>query len=160
MKLLVREPGRLVYQLRARDRNSLRGILRLGSQLRRRPPRFTRGPIGFVPPDSDEMLRETALQQQQDSRESALGWLEDPARCVAGKGGFGLTLTEAEAETMLQALNHAKMAFWEALGCPDENAPFHPAISPEIETLQQAKEIANAYIAWWVDSLSGDDPNA
>ena len=159
MKLLVREPGRLVYQLRARDRNSLRGILRLGSQLRRRPPRFTRGPIGFVPPDSDEMLREAALEQQQDSRNSALGWLEDPARCVTGKGGFALTLSEGEAETLLQALNHAKMAVWEALGCPDENAPAQPSINPEIETLQQAKEIANAYIAWWVDSLSGDAPN-
>lgn len=160
MKLLVREPGRLVFQLRARDRNSMRGILRLGAQLRRRPPRFTRGPMGFVPKDSDDMLREAVVQQQLDSRQSALAWLEDPARCVAGKGGFGLTLTEAEAETMLQALNHAKMAFWEALGCPDENAPFPPAVSPEVETLQQAKEVANAYIAWWVESLAGDDPQA
>ncbi len=159
MKLLVREPGRLVFQLRARDRNSLRALLRLGAECRVHPPHFTRGPMGFVPADSDQMLRDAVQQHRVQSRESALGWLEDPARCVAGRGGFGLTLTEAEAETLLQALNGAKLGFWEALGRPD---PEDPPISPgtaHTDALVYASELANAYIACLVDCLASGDTN-
>lgn len=115
--------------------------------------------MGFVPADSDQMLRDAMQQHRVESRDSALGWLEDPARCVAGRGGFGLTLSEAEAETLLQALNGAKMGFWEALGRPD---PEDPPVSPttaHAEALAYASELANAYIGCLVDCLSSDGPN-
>lgn len=158
MKLLSREPGRLVFQLRARDRNSLRGILRMASECRRRPPRITRGPASFMPEDSEEMLREAIGQQRAEVQQGSLAWLEDPARCIPGKGGFGITLSEGEFESLLQALNNAKMAFWEALGCPDEDSPPLDEAQPEIQTLAFAMELSNQYIAHLVDCVS-DDPD-
>jgi hypothetical protein len=156
MKLLSREPGRLVFQLRARDRNSLRGILRMGSECRRRPPRITRGPASFMPEDSEEMLREAIGQQMAEVQQGALAWLEDPARCVAGKGGFGLTLSEGEFEAFLQALNNAKMAFWETLGCPDEDSAPLDETRPEVQAFAFALELSNQYIAHILDCVSGD----
>jgi len=159
MKLLVREAGRLVFQLRARDRNSLRALLRLGAECQVRAPHFTRGPIGSVPPDADQMLKDAIQRHRVESRDSVLGWLEDPMRCVAGRGGYGLTLSEGEAETLLQALNSAKLGFWEALGRPD---PEDPPISPSTahsEALSYAADLANAYIACLVDFLAGGETN-
>jgi hypothetical protein len=156
MKLLSREPGRLVFQLRARDRNSLRGILRMGAECRRRPPRITRGPASFMPEDSEEMLREAIGQQMAEVQQGALALLEDPARCIAGKGGFGLTLSDAEFEALLQSLNNAKMAFWETLGCPDEDSAPLDESRPEIQAMAFALELSNQYIAHILDCVSGD----
>jgi len=156
MKLIAREADRLVFQLRAQDRNSLRGILRMGSECRRRPPRITRGPAAFMPEDSDEMLREAISQQLDEVQQGALALLDDPKRCVAGKGGFGLTLSDAEFESLLQALNNAKMAFWETLGCPDEDSPPLDEARAEVQTLTFALELSNQYIAHILDCVSGD----
>lgn len=155
MKLLSRQPGRLVFQLRSQDRNSLRGLLRLGSECRRSAPRITRGPMECVPDDAEAMLAEALAEQRASDRNSVLAWLEDGGRCQPGKGGFGLTLTEAEFEQLLQALNHAKMSFWESLGCPDPDAPSLAPETPRNQTLAYAIELANLYIGFLVESVAG-----
>lgn len=156
MKLLAREPGRIVLHLTARDRNSLSGLLRMGAACKRQPPRFTRGPTGLVPSDAAELLAQSIAEHRTVVRDGVLGWLEDPARCVPGKGGFGLTLTEAEAEMLLQALTGAKVAFWETLGCPDFESPPWKELTPAIEALLYSMELASAYIALLVEILSGE----
>jgi len=160
MKLLVREPGRLVFQLSAKDRNAIRALLRRGAETGRQPPRITRGPSAFVPQDALELLQAEQAARQQEFHSTVIDWLEQPARCVPGKGGFGLTLSEAEAETLLQALNSVKIGFWEALGSPDfeKGDPLEP--TAENISLFLAIERASHYVACIVLALQGDEPTA
>ncbi len=160
MKLLAREPGRLVFHLSAKDRNAIRALLRRAAEVGRSPSPISRGPLAALPEDAQELLDAERLAEWNRFHTDVATWLDDPARCVAGKGGFGLTLSDADAEILLQALNSAKVGFWEALGSPDlENGD---ELAPTTDNISHlfAIERASLYVATLVIALQGDQPNA
>lgn len=110
-----------------------------------------------MPEDAAEMLVSAMAEQRAESNQSVIAWLEEGNKCVAGKGGYALTLTEGEAETLLQAVNACKVAFWETLGCPESEDPPWDEITPEIEALLFSMELATAYVAMLVEILSGEE---
>jgi hypothetical protein len=92
MKLLVRDPDRLVFHLSAKDRNTIRALLRRAGEVGRNPSPITRGPLNAIPRDSQEILDAERLAEWTRFHTEVSTWLDDPQRCVAGEGGFGLTL--------------------------------------------------------------------
>ncbi len=159
MKLLAREPGRLVFHLSAKDRNAIRALLRRAAEIGRKPSPITRGPSAAIPTDAQELLDAERLAEWNRFHTDVATWLDDPARCVAGTGGFGLTLSETDAEILLQALNSAKVGFWEAIGSP--NLEDGDELEPTAANISQllAIERASHYVATLVLALQGGQSN-
>lgn len=155
MKLLVSEPGRMVVQLTTRERDEMRAVLHGQGRVPRRGPSITRGPGEGLPADATAMLAEQVVGGWESERAGALGLLEDGARCVKGKGGYGLQVTEDEAERLLRALNGARVAFWEALGSPDFEAGERVEGTERNRALVFVMELAGSYVGRWLACLDG-----
>jgi hypothetical protein len=122
VKLLFREPGKLVLRFSKREYETLLTILRL------RPlfPRRSRPIASDGDGGADEQLRtaqadlDAALAEHRDEQIPALeALLADPERCLLQPGdGWQLTLNDPDAEMLLQALNEIRFGAWEKLGRP------------------------------------------
>ena len=155
MKLLVAEPGRLVVQLMRRERDEMRAVLQCHAQVPRSGPSITRGSSEGLPADATAMLAEQVVGGWELERAGALGLLEDAARCVKGRGGYGLQVTEDEAERLLRALNGARVAFWEALGSPDFEVGERVEGTERNRALVALMELAGSYVGRWLACLDG-----
>jgi len=155
MKVLVSDPGRLVVQLTRRERDEMRAVLQCHGQVPRRGPSITRGSAEGMPSDATAMLAEQVAGAWESERAGTLGLLEDAARCVKGKGGYGLQVTEDEAERLLRALNGARLAFWEALGSPDFEAGERVEGTERNRALVALMELAGSYVGRWLACLGG-----
>ena len=156
MKVLVSEPGRLVVQLTPRERQEMRVVLHAMAKERRKAPPLTRGDAQGMPGDAAALLAGELLGGLEDARIAATALLEDPARCVQGKGGYGLRTTEAEAEGLLRALNGARVAFWEALGSPDFEAGERVEPTERNRLLVALLEVAGSLVGRWLECMAGD----
>lgn len=119
MNLLSREGGRLVFHLTEREHHLLRLVLRLARRTRRRNARLTTRPDASLPEGAAEAFADAMAARHLRTQSEAEAWLRDPGHCVLGRGGYGLTLTPAETESLLQAVNAARVGAWESLGSPD-----------------------------------------
>lgn len=155
MKVLVSEPGRLVVQLTRRERDEMRAVLQCHGRVPRRGPAITRGSGEGLPSDATAMLAEQVAEGWESERAGTLGLLEDAARCVKGKGGYGLQVTEDEAERLLRALNGARLAFWEALGSPDFEVGERVEGTERNRALVALMELAGSYVGRWLACLGG-----
>lgn len=156
MKLLVSEPGRRVVQLTPRERQEMRAVLHALSGVRRPLPSLTRGDAAGLPGDAAALLSEEVASGREAGRVGALGLLEDPLRCVEGRGGYGLHVTDGEAEGLLQALNGARVAFWEALGGPDFESGERVEDTERNRMLVTWMEVAGVHVGRWLACMGGD----
>ena len=156
MKLLLSEPGRRVVQLTPRERQEMRAVLHALARVTRTPPALTRGDAAGLPGDAAAFLSEEVASGREAGRVAALGLLEDPARCVEGRGGYGLHATDAEAEGLLQALNGARVAFWEALGRPDFESGERVEGTEANRMLVTLMEVAGVHVGRWLACMQGD----
>ena len=157
MKLLVSEPGRMVLHLTADERHGLRTVLHASEGIRRKAPPLTRGDATGLPEDAAALMEESVLAGIVWERLGSVSLLEDPGHCKEGKGGYGLELTEAEAEGFLRALNGARVAFWEALGSPDFEAGERVEPTDANRAIVALMELAGAWVARWLACTSGED---
>lgn len=159
MKLLSREPEKLVFRLSKREYEALLVALRLRSHLPRRPRSI-----------SSDTPREDKLKEAQDDLADALGehrlglskaveeLLADHGRCAPQKGGgYHLTLAAPETELLLQTLNEVRVGAWEKLGCPDFEAGDRPEISDENFLCFWAFRVTDVFQGALLAALSGED---
>lgn len=154
--MLVSDPGRWVVHVTRRERQEMRAVLHALEKVGTEPPSITRGESTALPSDAAEVLAREVVSGIESLRASALSLLEDPVRCVEGKGGYGLTVTEAEGEGLLQALNGARVAFWEALGRPDFEAGERVDATDRNRMLVTLMEVAGGHVSRWLACLEGD----
>ncbi|KAB2660802.1 MAG: hypothetical protein DVB31_13385 [Verrucomicrobia bacterium] len=120
MNLLSRDGGRLVFHLTRREHYLLRVLLRLARRGRRTHAPLSRAVDDPLAAAAAEAFAAGIVAHHDRTRSEAEAWLKDPRRCIRGRGGsFGLTLTPSETETLLQAINAARVGAWESLGSPD-----------------------------------------
>jgi len=155
MKLLVSEPGRRVVQLASREWQQMRSVLGLFQQVGRRPPPITRGVADDLPADSAAMLAADVVAGLEAERSATLALLDDPARCVKGKGGYGLQVDEVEADRLLRVLNGARVACWEALGSPNFESGERVERTNRNRMLVTMMELAGALVSGWLTCLEG-----
>ena len=157
MNLLSRDGGRHVFHLTDRDRDALRLLLRIADDLGRGPARLTRQPDEPLPKEAPADFSGDMAGIHADRLTAATGWLDDPKRCIPGKGGFGLTLQPTETEDLLRAVNSAKVGAWEALGCPDFELGEGPDLKPENLRAIVALELAGPFLLVLLEALDGTD---
>jgi hypothetical protein len=120
MKLLSRDGGRWVFHLSRREHYLLRVLLRLARRARRTAAPLTRSNPDPALGSASGDFAAAVMAGHDRTRSEVERWLKDPGHCVRGRGGsFGLTLTPAETECLLQAINAARVGAWESLGSPD-----------------------------------------
>ncbi len=133
MKLLSHDRDRLVFHLNQKEVDGLRRLVELGLSASRRPIRLSHAPEA-LPPNAVEDFT-AALAQQQLANRRFLAQVFGPGSTQLqpagpGRKGYGLTLTPAEVEQVLQTLNDLKLAHWERLGCPEFDADEAPELDP------------------------------
>ena len=161
MKLLSREPGKLVFRCSKRDHEALLTTLRL------RPlfPRRSRPIASDGDGGADENMRtaqtdlDAALAEHRDEQISAMeALLGDPERCVAQPGGgWRLILNDTDAEMLLQALNEIRVGSWEKLGAPDFEAGERPELNEENFLALWAFQLSEIFEGTLLAAIMGED---
>ena len=159
MKLVSREPGKLVFRLDSRENDALRAVLSLRTHL----------PRGGRPLTADTAIQAN-LQAAQQDLQAALSdhrrelsaaveaLLTDSNRCtVPAKGACLLTLSEEDTHLLLQSLNDARVAAWEKLGCPDFEAGGRPEVNEENFLCLWTLQATDLFQGLLLAGLMGDD---
>lgn len=158
MKLLKREPGRLVFRLSKRDHEALVTTLRLR-------PLFPRGTRSLASDTAEAKLRaaqtdlDAALSEHRREQVSALEKLmADPVCCTPQQpSGWQLTLTDGDVELLLQALNEIRVGSWEKLGSPDFEAGQKPELNEENFLALWAFQLSEMFEGTLLAALMGED---
>lgn len=129
MKLLSQNADRLVFQLDPREVEILRQLVQVGLTAERGPIRMSQKPEALPEGALEDFA--AAMEQSRAAGRALLQRVFEPQggylqEASGGARGCGLTLTRPDLEQLLQALNELKLAHWERLGCPDEEAPDEP----------------------------------
>ena len=161
MQLLSQDSERWVFHLDKSEVQLLRQLVKWGFQAERIAGVLSRDPACLPGGATEEF---TAAQRRRSAEHrtfleqifAAKGThLQAPA--AGGKGkGYGLTLTRAEVERLLQALNEIKLAHWERLGCPDEDAA-ELAETPENRVSELVIELSNQAQSILLRALENQD---
>jgi hypothetical protein len=159
MKLLHREPGKLVFRVSRREHEALLVALRLRTHLARR-----QRPMSSDTP-KEERLRtaqedlDAALQEHRRELAQAVEvLLSDQTKCAPQKGGgYHLTLADGDEEMLLQALNDTRVGAWEKLGCPDFEAGDRPEVSEENFLCFWAFQVTDIFQGELLAALSGEE---
>ena len=149
MKLLVKDAERMVFLLSRREHYLLRFLFRVARRTRRARASLSRDADDAIDESTAAGFADAMAAHHDDARSTAERWLKDPAHCVRGRGGgFGLTLTAAETETLLQAVNAARVGAWESLGSPDfeMGEQIDPSTQPNIRAIV-AMQLAEHFVA-------------
>jgi hypothetical protein len=158
VKLLSREAGRLVFRLSKRDHEALLTTLRLRPLFPRRPRSIASDA------EADQKLRaaqqdlDAALEEHRTEQVSAVeSLMSDTARCAAQPGGgWRLTLNEADAEMLLQALNEIRVGSWEKLGAPDFESGQHPELNEENFLALWAFQLSEVFQGTLLAAMTGE----
>jgi len=159
MKLLFREPGRLVFRVSRREHEALLTLLRMRAH-------FPRGPR----PLTGDTATEARLRAAQADLDAALGefrqelttdveaLLADAGRCTPRKGGgYELTLNTEASQMLLQALNEVRVGAWEKLGCPDFESGNHPDLTEENFLCFWALQMTDLFQGVLLAALAGEE---
>ena len=159
MKLLCREPDKLVFRLSKREYEALLVAVRLRSHL----PRQARSITSDTPKEArlreaQEDLTNALKEHRQELSRWAEDLLADPTRCAAQKGsGYQLTLSASDSELVLQTLNEVRIAAWEKLGCPNLATGDRPEISDENFLCFWAFQVTDMFQGTLLAALAGED---
>jgi hypothetical protein len=159
VKLVFREPGKLVFRLDGREHDALRAALALRAHLPRRGR-----PLTGDTPTSDRLRLaqdELAAALKDHRRELTEGiekLLEDPARCAPqAKGARILTLSNDDANLLLQVLNDVRLGAWETLGCPDFETGDRPQVTEDNFLCLWAMQVTDLFQGTLLAGLRGED---
>jgi hypothetical protein len=72
------------------------------------------------PKETEALLEEALAEQRAETRKQLKGFLADGKRFEQTEKGWKFTLTDVEAEWLLQVLNDIRVGSWVALGSPEE----------------------------------------
>lgn len=153
MKLLSHDGERLVFLLSLREVKSMRHLVALGAAAHRGTVRLSHAPEALPPSAVEDFNAAIALQQRANREFLQQLFSPTSAQLTAptrGRRGFGLTLSRAEVERFLQALNEIKLAHWEYLGCPefevDEIPEVHPTNFPSMWLMDAVNELQMLFL--------------
>ena len=159
MKLLARESGRLVFRLAKREHEALLTTLRLRPLFPRRSKPIASDGVTDPKLHAAQEDLETALAEHRQEQTGTLeALLADPERCAPLKpSGWRLTLSEGDAEALLQALNEVRVGSWEKLGAPDFEAGERPELTEENFLCLWAFQLSEVFQGVLLDALMGDE---
>jgi hypothetical protein len=153
LKLLERHQKSLIFGLSKREKGQLIRLLGLYPRVPAVHQRLSK--TGCLPQmEEAQKLLEEALAEQRNEHRKNLGiFLAAPSRFEESDKGVIFTMSESEAEWLLQVLNDIRIGSWILAGSPDNifkvlNAHTAPNIS--------AMEIAGFFEAHLLDAIAGE----
>lgn len=159
MKLVSRDPDKLVFRLDSRDYDALRAAVALRSHLTRRRRPLT-GEIAIPDSlrDAGNDLDEALTEHRREMTTAVDALLTDPVRCAEqSRGARLLSLTHDDANLLLQVLNDLRVGAWERLGCPDFEAGQRPEVNEGNFICLWAFQVTELFEAHLLEGLMGDD---
>ena len=149
----------MVFRLSRRELEALQATVRLRSRLKRSGRSLTADtPVTPELRQAQDDLHEALTEHREELAETVDGLLQDPERCAAVKGGaFNLTLSAADSEQLLQALNQVRVGAWESLGSPDFESGDVPEPTEANMPAYWALQLTDAFLGLLLSALQGDD---
>ena len=149
---IVRKPGKFYLHFNTQEKLLWLEVLELYPRV---PPAHLPLSKGGRLPDQpgNQQLLEEALAEQRAKNKRQIEELQaDPRRWTQTKSGFGLSLSRAEVEWLLQVFNDIRVGSWVRLGSPEELAP-----APTQENLRGfwAMELSGQFQAGLLGALEG-----
>jgi hypothetical protein len=144
--------GKLSFRLGDNEKSLLITMLELyprvtsAATLARKPRRSAQDK------DTETLLEEALAEQRRETKKQLKAFCLDPKHFQKQEAGWRMSVTETEADWLLQILNDIRVGSWIALGSPEE--------SLEVLTKKNARdfwamEIAGRFEAALLEALSG-----
>ncbi|MBX3748190.1 MAG: hypothetical protein KF833_23010 [Verrucomicrobiae bacterium] len=144
MKLLLRQPDRLVFALSSREKTLLENLMVFFPMRPDNPPILSREPDARLTEATD--LLQSNLREQ---RAELAGWIRthlSPEGALRPHGeAWILTLSGADTERLLQVLNDLRVGAWHKLGCPEDIDGSRLATSPSQAPLFMIMTLAGQF---------------
>jgi hypothetical protein len=126
MKFVGLNRGGRVFEFSIAEVQALEAAFRVGMNFQRPASTLSKDDGDHVSREAREDLEAALAAHRKEAFETVLSVLRNPARRRAVAQGCELTLTDAETETLLQALNQVRVGAWEGLGRPGEGSKARP----------------------------------
>ena len=119
MKLIGTEKNQLVLQFGRREKELLTTLLQLYPCV---PPAHHKlSKTAKLDPSNQQLLDEALAEQRSESQQQVSRLLNQPGRWTEHHSGWRLSLTNTEAEWLLQVLNDIRVGSWVLLGSPEDH---------------------------------------
>jgi hypothetical protein len=137
VKLIRTNKSRVVFGLGHHEKRLLLAVLRLYPQI---PPAYQ--PLARSAPaeaSSQQLLDEALAEHRAETKQQLNCLLTDPKKLAEAEFGWELSLSSAEVEWLLQALNDIRVGSWAVLGSPEDcAAPVNEATLPHLWAMKMA----------------------
>jgi hypothetical protein len=118
--LLHAAKGKLVFRLGESERSLLLTLFDLYPRVPSARGLSSRGGMPRHSKDTAGLLEEALAEQRAETKKRLKGFLDDPKRFEKADKGWKFSLTDLEADWLLQVLNDIRVGSWVALGSPEE----------------------------------------
>jgi len=151
LKLLSRQEQQLVFVLTRREQAQLLNVLQLYPRIPPAHYRLSKSGRLPEPEESQKLLDEALAEVRASNRKTLQAFLSEPTRFTASAKTLQFTLSETEAEWLLQVLNDVRVGSWVSAGSPEN---FLAALNEKTTADIWAMEIAGYFEAHLLDALS------
>ena len=151
MKLIKHYQERLVFGLSKREQSQLLNVLTLYPRVPPAHHRLSKTGCLPQPVEAQKLLEEALAEQRRDNRKTLELFLSAPGRFTESATSSRFTLSETEAEWLLQILNDVRIGSWVLIGSPENVLK---ALTPQTAPSISAMEIAGFFQANLLQALS------
>lgn len=120
MTLLQASKDKLVFRMGESERSLLTTLFELYPRVPSAAGLSSRGGKPRHTKDTEALLEEALVEQRAETRKRLKTFLEEARRFEKAEKGWKFSLTELEADWLLQVLNDIRVGSWVALGSPEE----------------------------------------
>ena len=157
MKLIRSSKARFVFEISAQEKHLLFEVLSLYPLVPPTHHRLNKSSQMNSRDENQRLLEESLLSQRKENQKLVTRLLNKPENFEATADGLRFTLTRAEIETLLQALNDVRVGSWIALGSPDLEERPQLAINEKTARHLWAMELAGEFEMFFLSTVDGRD---
>ena len=157
MKLIRSSKARFVFEISAQEKHLLFEVLSVYPLVPPTHHRLNKSSQRNNRDENQRLLEESLLSQRKENQKLVTRLLNKSEIFETAADGFRFTLTRAEIETLLQALNDVRVGSWIALGSPDLEERPQLAINEKTARHIWAMELAGEFEMLFLSSVDGRD---
>ena len=152
MKLIKADQGKFSFQLARRERDMLLHVLSLYPLI---PASHHQLSKSAHRPEDQQLLEESLAAQRKKNRQRIQTLLRAKSRFEENAHGFRLSLSSAQMDWLLQALNDVRVGSWLILGSPESPEETFAVLNEKTAPYFWAMEVAGDFQMTLIKALSG-----
>jgi hypothetical protein len=118
--LLQASKGKLIFRMGESERSLLLTLFELYPRVPSAAGLSSRGGKPTHSKDSQSLLEDALAEQRAETKKRLRTFLDESKRFEPADKGWKFSLTDVEADWLLQVLNDIRVGSWVALGSPEE----------------------------------------